>query len=656
LSDITVELGRRELRASFLGGIGGIQGSLLQAIGDLITASAPSVGARLPVGADGTVLVADSDEPLGLRWGAGVPGSVDWGAIGGDLVDQLDLGIALGGKEPSIAAGTAGKYWRYDKTWATLNQAAVAGLTVADSPTLANLVLSAGVLSTPEGSSGDLTLKPDTGKVRLLNLDWMDPVADIGFEAVPSGAQGIYFRFRQNAPGTPYGQLYVNGGDWYIETDVGRTVQLQPLGCGDVSLFASTDAAGTPVNRNLFLSWYKTGWHHCNVLKVRGDITTGELRFEYDHDGNGVYLPGTVWQLPEAATYFDIRDAALTKTIFRVTGAGGITLGGATTDLIGCTGRLLVRQVTDAGPMTATAGTEGEIVYNLSNDKFYVCTATGTPATWATFEFAGAISAHAGLTTGIHGVGASTIASLADLANYLPLAGGTMVGTLTGRNVIPDGADTRDLGGVAAEWANLYLGDAGKVYLGLAQDVNLYRGGADLLKTDDSLEVAGAYLQIPSAAAPAPGAVGRLALDTTDQALVMHDGTAARVYAHPMSQFTFTIPSDASWDSEAVPVFQVPKDMAITIVQVDAAVLGSGTPTLTFNLEERAWASLASAGTDVFSSDQIADADGIQISGATLSNAGIAAEAHLVFTTGASAQGGTVEQITVTVYYRRDVE
>ena len=30
----------------------------------------------------------------------------------------------------------------------------------------------------------------------------------------------------------------------------------------------------------------------------------------------------------------------------------------------------------------ATDGTEGEIVYNLDDNTFYGCTATGDPATW----------------------------------------------------------------------------------------------------------------------------------------------------------------------------------------------------------------------------------------------------------------------------------
>lgn len=91
-----------------------------------------------------------------------------------------------------------------------------------------------------------------------------------------------------------------------------------------------------------------------------------------------------------AATTISLGAATGTTTInnaLTVTGAltanGNVTLGDASTDTITCNGRLIVRAVTDAGPMTATNGTAGEIVRNTSDNKFYGCTATGTPATWA---------------------------------------------------------------------------------------------------------------------------------------------------------------------------------------------------------------------------------------------------------------------------------
>lgn len=57
--------------------------------------------------------------------------------------------------------------------------------------------------------------------------------------------------------------------------------------------------------------------------------------------------------------------------------------------------------------------------------------------------------------------------------------------TVTG-NILVDGSDTRDIGSTTAEIRNIYVGDAGKVFLGVGQDVNLYRVAADTLWTDDS--------------------------------------------------------------------------------------------------------------------------------------------------------------------------
>lgn len=61
---------------------------------------------------------------------------------------------------------------------------------------------------------------------------------------------------------------------------------------------------------------------------------------------------------------------------------GNTTLGDASTDTITLNARTLLTSVTDAGPMTATAGNERQIVYNESDSKVYVCTVTGSPATW----------------------------------------------------------------------------------------------------------------------------------------------------------------------------------------------------------------------------------------------------------------------------------
>jgi len=116
--------------------------------------------------------------------------------------------------------------------------------------------------------------------------------------------------------------------------------------------------------------------------------------------------------------------------------------------------------------------------------------------------------------------------------------------------------------------------------------------------------------------------------------------------------FTCTIWDDDDWDDEAVPVWQAPIGYGVTITRVRATTMGTSSPALDYNVEERAFGALGSAGTDIYAADQAADADGENED--TFSNAAIAAGAHLVFATGTSAETGTVDCITVVVYYTRD--
>lgn len=61
-------------------------------------------------------------------------------------------------------------------------------------------------------------------------------------------------------------------------------------------------------------------------------------------------------------------------------------------------------------------------------------------------------------------------------------------GLTVGTELIPSGADTVSLGSTSAEFLNLYIGDAGKIYFGLSQDVDLYRSEANVLATDDTFQ------------------------------------------------------------------------------------------------------------------------------------------------------------------------
>jgi len=139
-----------------------VAGTVLRAKGDLITGNSVGLAARLPVGTDNQVLVADASQALGLRWATGGSGAITsvFGRTGvvvaqsGDYAafyallshahaqsDVTGLVTALAAKEATIAAGLSSQYWRGDKTWQTLDKAAV-GLANVDNTSDANKPIS----------------------------------------------------------------------------------------------------------------------------------------------------------------------------------------------------------------------------------------------------------------------------------------------------------------------------------------------------------------------------------------------------------------------------------------------------------------------------------------------------------------------------------
>jgi len=176
-------------------------------------------------------------------------------------------------------------------------------------------------------------------------------------------------------------------------------------------------------------------------------------------------------------------------------------------------------------------------------------------------------------------------------------------------------------------------------------------GVGDILALS-TLTVAASLVLPTTSATPVVATSGEIVLNTAKNTLIIHDGTAARVFGADVSQVTVTILFDGLWDNETLPIWNAPKDFGVTIIQIDAAVLGSGTPSLTYNIEERLSGGLASAGTDIYAADQAADADGELEN--VFTNATIAPKAHLVFTTATSAATGTVDAFTATIYYRKN--
>lgn len=88
-----------------------------------------------------------------------------YGLTAAEVKTLLAIGASdVTGVEPTITAGTTAQYWRGDKSWATLNQAAVSGLTTSDSPTFAGLTSPTLIL----GSTGPL-IKASSGTFQFKN-------------------------------------------------------------------------------------------------------------------------------------------------------------------------------------------------------------------------------------------------------------------------------------------------------------------------------------------------------------------------------------------------------------------------------------------------------------------------------------------------------
>ena len=73
-----------------------------------------------------------------------------------------------------------------------------------------------------------------------------------------------------------------------------------------------------------------------------------------------------------------------------------------------------------------------------------------------------------------------------------------------------------------------------------------------------------------------------------------------------------------------------------------------------FNVEVRATSTLKTPGNDIFASEQAANEAGVDIEAGGMQNHNnISEKSHIVFTTGTSAESGTVESVTVVITLRQ---
>ncbi len=161
--------------------------SIGTAKGDLIAYSSSGTPVRLGAGTNGQFLMADSSSAGGVKWTTS-SSSIAWGAITGTLSSQTDLNTALGGKEPTITAGTTSQYWRGDKSWQTLDKNAVslnnvANIDITNASNISSGTLSISLLGV--GTNGQVLTT--TGGVP----SWQTPSAVVETDPAVGAVNGI---------------------------------------------------------------------------------------------------------------------------------------------------------------------------------------------------------------------------------------------------------------------------------------------------------------------------------------------------------------------------------------------------------------------------------------------------------------------------------
>jgi len=314
-------------------------------------------------------------------------GAVAWGQITGTLSDQADLQSALNAKEPTIAAGTTAQYYRGDKTFQTLNAAAV-GITAA-------------ALTKTDDTNVTLTLggSPSTALLAAasLSLGWT------GQLAVARGGTGA-------STSTGSGAVVLATSPTIASPTFSGTVQVGTNpGFGTLRVGAGAQALyveGSSLSNGSWLSTFETGSVTGSAFPARyTGTTTGNLTLQLQQNGNGaglvdIYGAGTgdvALRLGVSAgtTYWSAGIDNSDSDAFVIAGFSLGTGNGlridASTKAVTTYGALFVgsdtlRITTEKTPASATAtGTKGDICWDAS--YLYICTATNTwrriaHATW----------------------------------------------------------------------------------------------------------------------------------------------------------------------------------------------------------------------------------------------------------------------------------
>lgn len=229
----------------------------------------------------------------------------------------------------------------------------------------------------PRGGSGD------TSKVRAFRYA-NSGVTSAQVEFLDPGGSNFAFLFE--AQGDPYMGVWerdaaVDNGRWR-EAATGEQLVFSALtDAGAATAWLTVDRTGATAD-TIALAATTTTVKDLQVLE--GDVTTDDATINlFNATATTVNFGGAATTLSIGAATGTATFNNATLAMKNISSSGALsTFGDNAADRNNFVGSMEVRQVTDAGPMTATNGTVREIVFNTSDSKFYGCSVTGTPATW----------------------------------------------------------------------------------------------------------------------------------------------------------------------------------------------------------------------------------------------------------------------------------
>ncbi|MCK9599695.1 MAG: hypothetical protein M0R06_11690, partial [Sphaerochaeta sp.] len=205
-------------------------------------------------------------------------------------------GDGSGSYEPIITLGVAAQYWRGDKSWQTLNQAAVDGLTAADSPAFVTVKCS--------GLTDGYIPYHVSDATGLADSPMRSTAADVGMGMAPTTGVRLSVRATASCEAT-LGATLLTNGDFATNDLTGWTAAAGWSAATGAAVHDHTIADTTPLVQSVTLANAKHYQVTFTVARTAGTVTLtfGSLVGSYAYSAAGTYV---VSFLSTGAAAFDL--------------------------------------------------------------------------------------------------------------------------------------------------------------------------------------------------------------------------------------------------------------------------------------------------------------------------------------------------------------